>query len=395
MSHKADQSFFATKREWSRVKDAILSYYLVPYLQKVKDLRRPILLVDLFAGPGKFDDGSDGSPLILLRAAKLLADQGRPITTLLVEQDTVLAEKLRTNVASYGDLADVRTADCMTLIDDIADRAVVSTTFLYVDPFTISGLDLGRLARIFGALGAGASVELLFVFMAPIFLRWASACQADEGTDLFQDKLVICDDGTIDMVMAEAVGDRDAVRRVKRAMTSAAKLDAIAGGTYWRDYIGASREDRYQAFVDRYCEQLRSWFPTVCNCPVRAEGKTILPKYWILFGTRYRPAIDLVNRAIKSAMQDQEQRVNDSSLFANIDLPPKLPLSHLNERIVGVIKKSAPIHWEEVRWAVSESDLGAFTDAEINGQIKALLQSGAIIGARGDRTEPQALLSPP
>lgn len=50
MGSKYRNSFFDSKRDWSKYKDAILNYYLTPYLQKVKTIGKPICIVDMFAG---------------------------------------------------------------------------------------------------------------------------------------------------------------------------------------------------------------------------------------------------------------------------------------------------------------------------------------------------------
>jgi len=65
-----DQDFFQQKRLWSGVKDRILGTYIVPYLKKVATLQARIMIVDAFAGPGRFKDGTKGSPLILTEAAE-------------------------------------------------------------------------------------------------------------------------------------------------------------------------------------------------------------------------------------------------------------------------------------------------------------------------------------
>src|SRR5262245_46174975 len=64
-----EDHFFEGKRPWSVIKDQVLGSYMSPYLAKVTRLKRPILLIDGFAGPGVFDDGSAGSPLIMCQAA--------------------------------------------------------------------------------------------------------------------------------------------------------------------------------------------------------------------------------------------------------------------------------------------------------------------------------------
>jgi three-Cys-motif partner protein len=65
-----EAAFFKGKRPWSKIKDQILGQYMTPYLTKVKKLGKPIILIDAFAGPGKFDDRSAGSPLIICQAAE-------------------------------------------------------------------------------------------------------------------------------------------------------------------------------------------------------------------------------------------------------------------------------------------------------------------------------------
>ena len=64
--------FFASKKPWSPYKDMVLAYYLKPYLAKVCTLRKPVVVVDCFAGAGRFADGSEGSPLIIAKALKPL-----------------------------------------------------------------------------------------------------------------------------------------------------------------------------------------------------------------------------------------------------------------------------------------------------------------------------------
>src|SRR6266704_3579352 len=67
---RSDQidEFFRAKRPWSKVKDEIVAKYIACYLKTVQWRNRPILIVDAFSGPGRFGDGSDGSPLIFLNA---------------------------------------------------------------------------------------------------------------------------------------------------------------------------------------------------------------------------------------------------------------------------------------------------------------------------------------
>lgn len=59
------REFFKEKRDWSIFKDDLLKNYLIPYFAKLLATRRDIIFIDGFAGKGKFEDGTNGSPLIV------------------------------------------------------------------------------------------------------------------------------------------------------------------------------------------------------------------------------------------------------------------------------------------------------------------------------------------
>src|SRR5437016_1890891 len=67
---KSSDDLFEGKRPWSKIKDTVLADYMVPYLAKVNKLSRPILLIDGYAGPGIFEDGTRGSPIIMCEKAE-------------------------------------------------------------------------------------------------------------------------------------------------------------------------------------------------------------------------------------------------------------------------------------------------------------------------------------
>ena len=64
---KDNKHFFKVKNNWSKIKDKLLRGYLPQYFQKILKTGKPVFYVDCFAGKGKFEDGSDGSPRIALQ----------------------------------------------------------------------------------------------------------------------------------------------------------------------------------------------------------------------------------------------------------------------------------------------------------------------------------------
>ena len=99
--------FFQSKKPWSRYKDMILAYYLTPYLFKVSSLGKPVVVVDCFAGPGRFEDGTDGSPLIISKAVRQIAEKGKAVSALFIEEkEEVLSEVTRIGKRLSGNLPD-------------------------------------------------------------------------------------------------------------------------------------------------------------------------------------------------------------------------------------------------------------------------------------------------
>jgi three-Cys-motif partner protein len=59
------KDFFKKKKGWSFLKDEIFKYYLTPYIAKIMTAKRPLYIIDCFAGQGRFNDGNIGSPVII------------------------------------------------------------------------------------------------------------------------------------------------------------------------------------------------------------------------------------------------------------------------------------------------------------------------------------------
>ena len=222
MGHRADRSFFEKKRTWSRRKDTILGYYLEAYLPKVRTLRRPVLLVDGFAGPGKFDDGEPGSPIII--CSKALAANNKkpepPVRVWCIEPEPELFERLRRNVDFA--FAQAKLGAFTDYVDEIRSLAQTHTVFLYVDPYTAGDIDWAALDRISEQIQrAGTSVELLMNFNTPSFVRW--------GLSALQQHVPVVNGDAEDPEETDAAIEPPDHER----------LNHVVGGDWWRGVIGA------------------------------------------------------------------------------------------------------------------------------------------------------------
>ena len=85
-------------REHTKVKHELLEKYLSGWLPILGRWHKRLLIVDGFAGQGTYTDGSDGSPIIIIRKAQELISAGRvgKVFCAFVENNTENYTKLRT-----------------------------------------------------------------------------------------------------------------------------------------------------------------------------------------------------------------------------------------------------------------------------------------------------------
>ena len=283
MSHQADKSFFDKKREWSERKDRILGSYLAAYLPKMATQGRPILIVDGFAGPGRFSDGNLGSPLIICANVRKANKRKTkfPVSTrvIAVEKDPDLASELCRALAGY-DFAEARWNTFLEISSEIVELLKTHNAFIYMDPWTVSGLDWRAMERIFSCLSRHVSVEVLLNLNAAAFVR--------RGLAALKLPEIPVDEAHEDPLPA----DRDTDEPV-----AIDKLNEIVGGNWWIDRI--HKEDGFlnqvTAIVEGYCSQLARYFAEVGHHGLKAKPSHTIPKYYLIFASRHPDALRLMN----------------------------------------------------------------------------------------------------
>lgn len=162
------KEFFKKKKEWSNYKDALLGSYILPYFTKIMSTGIEVVYIDGFAGKGKFDDGTIGSPLLIkdkIYQAKSTSKFDTKITPYFVECE--YSDMLRSNLCDAT--MNVVKGDYRVEVPKILKNNLRKNIFLYVDPFGIKYLDF----TIFSELNSRKykSVELLLNFNSFGFLR--------------------------------------------------------------------------------------------------------------------------------------------------------------------------------------------------------------------------------
>ena len=83
--------FFEETKEQSLVKSAIVSKYFWAWakviMSRVRSTTKKIAYIDLFAGPGRYKDGTQSTPLLVLKHAIGDPDMCKMLVTLFNDKD--------------------------------------------------------------------------------------------------------------------------------------------------------------------------------------------------------------------------------------------------------------------------------------------------------------------
>jgi three-Cys-motif partner protein len=260
--------FHKSKKSAAVLKHAIINSYATPFASKTgstsKDNR--VSFIDGYAGPGRYDDGSEGSGAMLLRKAKELAAMSRPRNVELhfVEDDEETVAKLRAVAEAEGENVEYTITDediskhLPVLLDAVKDIPV----FVYLDPCGLP-IPLEEVSGIFDRPSApGMPATEVLINLTASLRRFAGMLYSDKAVE-----------------------------------NSLKKLDAVCGGEWWRaawlekcPTKDASEDQKMAAelaVVEGYAGRLRekagalgTW---IIDVKPRADLK---PLYYLVFATR-------------------------------------------------------------------------------------------------------------
>lgn len=295
---KKQDDYFDKKHPWSLTKDDLLSCYLTPYFQKVYNYSHDgIVYVDAFAGEGKFEDGSDGSPLIALSKLQAIARKQRakkPVQFILAEANDSSRAKLgahfcnaRGNSGYIKDpiiLADHADALKKATTVSVCGSRKPSTVFYYVDPFGVKELNMGLLLQSSNL----NHTEVLLNFSSIGFVR--DACAALDVDLALPQGVQIYDRGFDSEVQKDERQER---------------LSRCIGSDGWKEIIIRFKERRINFWQAEYeiaklfCENAANGYRYVTNMPIkdmsRKVGQGGLLKYRMIHMTNNADGCVLMN----------------------------------------------------------------------------------------------------
>ena len=364
--------FFQSKRPWSKYKDSILGYYLQPYIPKVARLGKPILIVDCFAGCGKFGGGEPGSPLIISGIIQRWREKGTAVSGEFIEADPDNFKLLESALASYQDFAKPRLGRFEDHIGELVLRAKTETVFLYVDPYTVKGLLFDRMKAVYDQIHkASASVEVLMNFNVATFMRWALAALKRV------EKLPV--DATSEDADYQADDPNERVE--------IATLNGIAGGEYWQSIASdgsLSFAEKLDDFTEVYARQMLASFNHVCMYPVKSKYEHQTPKYMLLYATRHPDGLELMNDAMCNARQQFLGSQFQNGLLFDMTPTAEVPdTADLKRALIEIVQEADQITRKELRIRALSSFFCRFAQKDLNQAISDLLKSGKLFSDTG------------
>jgi three-Cys-motif partner protein len=152
------EHFFDESSEQSRIKAAIVRDYFWAWakviLPTVKKRRGRIAYIDLFAGPGRYKDGTKSTPLLVLESAIADADMREHLVSLFNDAAKENSQALETDIQALPGIKklkykpQVETEEVGEEIVKMFEQMNLVPTFFFVDPWGYKGLSLGLINSV-------------------------------------------------------------------------------------------------------------------------------------------------------------------------------------------------------------------------------------------------------
>ena len=288
--------FHENKKSAAVLKHAIINSYATPFGSKTgstsKDKR--VAFIDGYAGPGRYEDGAEGSGAMLLRKAHELAELNPPrkVEVHFVEDDPETVAKLKTVVAAegIGVTHTITDGDISEHLPILLDSVKEIPLFAYLDPCGLI-IPLDEVAKIFERpSGFGTPATEVLINLTASLRRFAGMLTSKKPNE-----------------------------------TSLKRIDEVCGGSWWRsawlDKL-PDKEAAELAVVEGYAEKLReragvlgTW---VIDVRPRADLK---PLYYLVFATRHIDGMVTFGEAASKGLENwrkyQAEQAAEDTLFGD------------------------------------------------------------------------------
>lgn len=205
------EQFFEEQLEQSQIKAEIVSKYFFAWAKVMIGTQKrtargdKISYMDLFAGPGRYNDGAKSTPLMILEQAIADPDLCERLVALFNDKDGANSNSLESSISALPGIENLKykpvvyTSEIDETVVKYFESKKLFPTFLFVDPFGYKGLSLRLVQSVvkdwgcdcvfffnYGRINAGLSNDAVFDHMIALFgkSRADSLRARFEATDL-------------------------------------------------------------------------------------------------------------------------------------------------------------------------------------------------------------------
>jgi three-Cys-motif partner protein len=153
------EDFYQKPSDASRVKQAIVATYFGAWKNVLKTWRNKPQLgyVDLYSGPGIYEDGSYSTPLLILQQAIQDDYLAAKLIAVFNDADRELAAELRQNISALPGIERLRNTPKVyehSVSETVINLAPKVPTLLFADPWGYKGLSLALINAFLGVAGS-------------------------------------------------------------------------------------------------------------------------------------------------------------------------------------------------------------------------------------------------
>ncbi|GAE26992.1 hypothetical protein JCM9140_3102 [Halalkalibacter wakoensis JCM 9140] len=156
------KDFFVDRKEQSRIKTNILLKYFNAWSKILVPRSRTgkIAYIDLFSGPGKYEDGSPSTPLLILEKCIAEPALAESLVSIFNDADKETSEQLEKNISELPGISNLEhTPGVLNLEvgDEIASlfaKKNLIPTLAFVDPWGYKGLTTGLINSLIKDFGS-------------------------------------------------------------------------------------------------------------------------------------------------------------------------------------------------------------------------------------------------
>ena len=357
----SDKEFFEKLKPWSKRKHRLLGKYLPPFSAKVATAThdREIYCVDGFAGAAKYDDGSDGSPLLIAKFSDECAEWRNPVSLKLIniEPDAkgkgtfVMLEQSTKGWQEKGTVTNIHKNFDSALPEILATIGYAPALF-FIDPFGPTYLHFAHLQPI---LSRGQKITELIINFDQDGLRRIVNAALSEKIDL------------------------------KTAQTNTQNITKILGNENWKEKItnvSLSSEEVELILLREYMANISAYGYDVVAYPIR-EALDAKPKYHFVYCTRHSDGIELMNDFIR----EEEDLLYGEHVQDKLSLFPSDSLAdeevrnrqdRLSEIMNQFIKSLEIVTRKQVVKNLVENHFGYFHSKDYRAVFKKFIEDGTL-----------------